>query len=308
MSSKALVGAMVLCGDADAPRLLALLGQLKLQTSLVLLVDHSGIVNPQRALAVQTRGVHYLAVDSQAGVAAAANCGIQWIMAQHATHVIFLNHDSLPSASMLRQLLFAEKHILSMGISLAAVGPAYFDVRNHRMDAVIGSERCYTRRKYKPDFAMLIEAGYLAFSGQLIRMSVLRQIGLLREELFSEALDIEWSLRAKHEGLRSFVAADALMQHNRGDAKQEMATAELSLQQAKRTYYRLRNPLLLCRMTHIPWPWKVTAILKIFPQVLKVLGSSRPRWPHMLWLLRGLRDGCLAKTGAAVEKRAGAGR
>lgn len=288
MSSKVQVGALVLCDDAaNSVALLSLLGQVKQQTSLVLLVDHSGQDNSQLALAIQTLGVHYLVVASQVGLAAASNHGIQWLMAQHATHVFFLKQDSAPSASMLRQLLFAEKHILSTGIALAAVGPAYFDMRNHQMDAVIGRERCYTRRKYKPDFAMLIEAGYLSLFGQLIRTSILRELGLLREELVNETVDVEWSLRAAHAGLRSFVAADALMQHH--------GAAIGAMQQTKRTYYRLRNPLLLCRMPHIPWRWKVTAILKIIPMMVRTMTYSRPRWQHLLSMLRGLRDALLAK-------------
>ncbi|MBI3230928.1 MAG: glycosyltransferase family 2 protein [Burkholderiales bacterium] len=299
--SKPKVCAIVVSFQPDLPHLLALLEKLKLQTSTVLVVDNGSVARQEIASAVMALGVHYLQLPSNIGLAAGFNRGIHWALQQHASHVILFDQDSLPTPSMLRQLLFAEKQILTMGLPLAALGPAYVDVKSHQMGAVIGPERWFTRRKYKPDFAMLIEAGYLISSGQLIRTSVLQKVGLMREELFIDAVDIEWSLRARQQGLRNFVVADALMQHNLGDAKLSIGKTEIALHSPLRHYYIIRNALLLCRMKHIPWRWKVVDFLKTVRRFFAYLVLCSPRWQHLIWMCRGWRDGLLGRDGPAQK-------
>lgn len=294
---KPIVCAIVVTYNPQPAHLLSLLQKIKSQAHFVVVVDNASreqLEEPIRAL-----GVSYLALGRNIGLAAGFNRGIAWAIAQQASHVILFDQDSLPTPSMLRQLLFAEQQILAMGLPLAALGPAYVDVKTHAMGAVIGPERWFTLRKYKPDFAMLIEAGYLISSGQLIRLSVLQQIGLMREELFIDAVDIEWSLRARHQGLRSFVVTDAMMQHNLGDQSVQIGQTAVALHGPLRHYYIIRNALLLCRMPHIPWRWKVVDMAKTLRRFVAYFILCKPRWQHLKWMCRGWRDGLLGRAGPA---------
>ncbi len=295
------VCAVVVSYQPDVAHLLALLEQIKLQTSMVLLVDNGSDQAHELVSKVQAIGVQFLPLTHNIGLAAGFNRGITWALAQQASHVILFDQDSLPTPSMLRQLLFAEKQILTMGLPLAALGPAYVDIKTLKMGAVIGPERWFTLRKYKPDFAMLIEAGYLISSGQLIRCKVLQEIGLMREELFIDAVDIEWSLRARHTGLRCFVVADALMQHNLGDAKIQVGRTEIALHSPLRHYYIIRNALLLCRLPHIPWRWKVVDIAKTLRRFVAYAVLCKPRGAHLKSMLRGWFDGLLGRSGPAPK-------
>jgi rhamnosyltransferase len=297
MMSDAQVVAIVVSYNPQVRHLLRLLENLRLQASAVLVVDNASDVSP--AARIEALGVHYMQMTRNVGLAAAMNRGIEWAYQRHASHVILFDQDSLPSASMLRQLLIAEQQVKAMGLPLAALGPAYIDVKTHAMGAVIGPERWFTRRKNKPDFAMLIEAAYLISSGQLICCSTLRRVGLMRESLFIDAVDIEWSLRARHLGLRSFVVADAMMEHNLGDANVHIGNTRVALHGPLRHYYIIRNALLLCRLPHIPWRWKVVDCGKTVRRFFAYLFLCRPRWQHFIWMCRGWRDGFLGRDGKA---------
>lgn len=296
-AAKPKVCAVIVSYNPEPQHLLGLLEKLRLQTQMIVVVDNASKnrIGPQ----IMALGAHHLQLEQNFGLASGFNRGIAWGLQQGASHIVLFDQDSLPTPSMLRQMLFAEQQILRQGLPLAALGPAYIDVKTHAVGAVIGPERWFSKRKYKPDFEMLIEAGYLISSGQMIRASVLQEVGLMREDLFIDAVDIEWCLRARHLGLRSFVVADAMMQHNLGDASIKIGNTGLALHGPLRHYYIIRNALLLCRSKEIPWQWKLTDIFKTLRRLFAYAIFCTPRAQHLQWMARGLWDGLRGVSGKA---------
>ncbi len=300
LRAKAEVCAIVVSYQPDLSRLQALLQNLVLQAQAVLLVDNGSHMQPQLQDLAQQCGAHALLLPQNIGLAAGFNRGIAWAQARGASHVLLSDQDSAPSPPMLRQLLATEARLLAQGVPLAALGPAFVDVKTGRIGDVIGPERWYTRRKHHAEVDKLMRAAYLISSGQLIRTSVLQQVGNMHEEFFIDGVDIEWCLRAASLGLQCFCVCDAVMQHDLGEAVSQVGQRQIALHSPLRHYYIVRNSVLMLRMPHIPWRFKVSEAAKTLRRLLAFSLLCRPRHLHLQWMLRGLWHGVRGKSGAAT--------
>ncbi|WP_338845896.1 glycosyltransferase family 2 protein [Massilia sp. W12] len=304
---KPVVCAVVVSYQPQPERLRRLLETMVLQANAVLVVDNGSRAQSALQNLVQEAGAYFLPLAENIGLAAGFNRGIAWAMARNASHVMLFDQDSAPTPSMLRQMLFAENWILQQGLPLAALGPAFVDVKTRVMGDVIGPEAWFTRRKRQPDLAMLIRAAYLISSGKLIRTSVLREVGLMDEKLFIDAVDTEWCLRARNLGLECFCVTDAMMQHDLGDSSTSIGKRKIALHSPLRHYYIMRNAILLMRMAHIPWRFKCTEAYKSLRRLIGWTLLCRPRLKHLQYMLRGIVDGLRGKSGPADRPPADSG-
>lgn len=287
--------AVIVTYNPDKSTLFALISNIKDQVESLVIIDNASDCKFTELCKLDN--IFYIQNSSNLGLATALNIGIEWAFKSLATHVILFDQDSLPDTTMVNQLLHAEQHLVDMGIKVAAVGPNSFDVKSGKTGSVIGEEWAFTKRKIKPDFENFIEAAYLMSSGQLIRIDVLKKIGLMKSELFIDAIDIEWSLRARFHGFRSFVVVDEIMRHNLGDKSVGVGSVIKYIHSPERHYYIIRNALLLCKYPEIPLKWKITDIIKTVRRfVAYPLLCDRP-CTHLKWMIRGLRDGLVGITG-----------
>jgi len=295
------VCAVIVTFNPDLNAVTALIRQLKNQVALIVVIDNASQINHADELGAL--GAHHVRNKDNEGLAAGFNAGIQWALRRRASHVILFDQDSLPSSDMVSRLLSAEQRLLQMAISLAAVGPTYSDVKSNKASPVIGFENFYTKRKYKPDFENFIEAGYLISSGQLIRCEMFNHIGVMKSDLFIDAIDIEWALRARSRGYRSFAVSDASMAHNLGDKTIKIGNMIRATHSPERHYYVIRNAILLCRSKDIPIRWKISDGLKTMRRIIIYPLYSGQALQHIKWMMRGLADGMRGKSGKSNHRR-----
>lgn len=244
----------------------------------------------------------YLKQIGNQGLADGFNIGIRYALEKAASHVILFDQDSLPSANLVAGLLAAEQGLLGRQIEPAAVGPVYSDVKTNTVAPIIGFENFYTKKKYKVDFGDYIEAGYLISSGQLIRRAMLEKVGLMRADLFIDAVDMEWSLRAGGRGFRSFGIAGVTMLHNLGDQSVRIGGLLKPIHGPLRHYYIIRNALLLCRSEEIALRWKIAECLKTVRRLVAYAIFCEKPLQHIKWMARGVRDGLLGRAGPAPDR------
>jgi rhamnosyltransferase len=164
------------------------------------------------------------------GLAAAQNRGVRLARAAGATHVLFLDQDSVPQPGMTARLLRALQAYEALGIKVACVGP--------RM-------RCYgslTRRREECDA--------IVSSGSLVPMAVLDAVGGMEEAFFIDQVDTEWCLRARARGYRVFGVPNALLDHRPGVGMRWIwlgSWRRLIRHPPYRHYTIFRNTLVLCR-------------------------------------------------------------
>lgn len=182
--------------------------------------------------------VHTILLDENSGIARALNVGIEHAVSLGATHLLTLDQDSDVRSDHVAQLLAALDGEAERGSApvVAAVpgrvgGAAIPMLKGEPLDPVQ--------------------------SGQLLIATAFRSVGGFREDLFIDAVDSEFTARARSRGFR-FVAVEALaMDHSLGElVPLRLFGRRLAwggqerhalYHRAFRTYYMVRNSSVVAR-------------------------------------------------------------
>jgi len=230
------------------------------------------------------------------GLAAAQNIAISKARAQGASHIILFDQDSIVSDGFIEALCECEQTLLASGKKVAAVGPSFFDPQ---------SDQLYPATVYKGPFIKRVPpicdtpilATYIIASGCLIRMNVLDDVGLMKDELFIDYIDVEWSLRAKAKGYGVYIAPKAKMAHTIGDRRLSLFGRTISVHSPLRRYYLVRNSFLMLRLNYIPWGYKLREL--VFNLIRTGIGfyTATQKLVFCKYFIMALRDGLLGRFG-----------
>lgn len=242
--------------------------------------------------------VVYQELGDNYGIAKAQNIGVQLAIDNHCNHVVFFDQDSAPSSDMITNLLLEEQALMDEGFNVGAVGPAYLDEKTGCYSKVIRFGRLFSQSiSIRPDDVRPIQADFLIASGSLIRVNVFNRIGLMREDLFIDGVDVEWILRATHFGYQHFVVPKALMLHSIGESYVRVGSKNIDIHSDMRNYYKLRN---LCHLALDPMMGKrfrTNMISRIPLYVLVYTLASKQHFSTLKILLRACVDGFCGRLG-----------
>lgn len=210
-------------------------------SALAAQVDHVVLVDDGSGTAAPMRfgpGVEVVSLAENSGIAAALNVAIEHARARHATHVLTLDQDSSLDDGHVARLLAVLEAAEARGDRPAGAAPG-----------VVGGAR------------VLVGAGGEPFdpiqSGQLVPMRVFDELGGFRAELFIDAVDSEFTVRARAAGYRYVMDEQLSMAHALGEAVplQVFGRPLVVLGRQRhvlyhspaRTYYMVRNSVWLSR-------------------------------------------------------------
>jgi rhamnosyltransferase len=298
MASPPLIVAVVVTYNPDLPRLAQQLAALQSQVQQIVLVDNGSsqnMVNWVQQLTGAWPTPWVLSLAENRGIAAAQNHGVAWARTQAASHILLMDHDSLPAPDMVSHLL----HTLQQRADAGAVGPWHADPRRtHASKPFVRIEGLAMRRLVCSDADTLLSVDHLIASGCLIPIAVLDRIGPFREDFFIDFVDVEWCLRARHAGYALYGVCAARLEHSLGDAPVRFLGREYLSHAPWRHYYHVRNALLLYREPWVPLNWKLVSawrlVLKMGFQVL----VPASRWQHLGQIAQGIWHGLLGLAGA----------
>ena len=244
--------------------------------------------------------VLYKSLEDNYGIAKAQNIGIELAVEKGCDHVVLFDQDSCPSTGMIHKLLLAEKTLSRCGVNVGSIGPAFIDEKTSEYAKVIrhkvfGISRISINRNSQE----LIQADYIIASGSLIRVSTIKTVGLMMEELFIDGVDIEWCLRARNYGFLHFVVPGATMHHQIGDEFFEIFGKKINLHSDLRNYYIVRNSCYLTFNSKLYWRFRFNLLLKIPIYFLMYIFTSKSSFFSSKLLLRACFDGVLGKLGRA---------
>lgn len=286
----------------DITRLLSAVVQ---QCGKVVVVDNGSINSADIQAYCEATKATYIGLGENLGIAAAQNIGIAWAREQGATHVLLMDHDSVPSPDMVALLLRA----LENDDSLGAVGPLAAEEREGADQLV------YVVHDWKPSRASVeelqresVEAAFLIASGCLIRMDILDEIGGMNEALFIDHVDLEWGLRARNAGWKLAVIPAARLYHELGDEVVLLPgrAQPIHVHSPVRNYYLARNTVWLIRESGLaPRKWRVRYAWWLVKYVgfngmgmqLLVGGEQAQGRSRRRMLVHGLRDGIRRRMG-----------
>lgn len=261
------------------------------QVAHVIVVDNGSLIDVNSISGV--RQIEWVLLQKNMGIAYAQNVGIVKAKEYGAASVLLMDQDSMPADNMVQELLQA----LTGLPNVAAVGPVY--VSEHQNEASVFTRvEGFRRIKASCDADHpLVQTDALIASGCLIPMSVIDAVGNMRSDLFIDYVDTEWGLRAQAMGYASYAVWSAKMSHQLGSRAIEFMGRNMIVHSPLRRYYQYRNAILLYKMKHIPFNWKLIDASRLFLRAGFYALTNQPRALNVKMMLKGLWHGMLGKTG-----------
>jgi rhamnosyltransferase len=289
------VAAIVVTFNPEPAILSELLRAVAPQVDAIVIVDNTGGVGAD--LAGSLPDAYSTAVirnARNAGLGSAQNQGIQWAAGGRFTHVFMLDQDSVPEADCISRLIEADAKLRRAGVALAAVGPRIVDRRTGRSY----SFKKFTLTGIKHSFCSggtdLVPADFLIASGSLSAMEALQAVGPMDEGLFIDRIDIDWCLRAAAMGRSVYGVCSARLRHEPGERSRRIWLGrwrEVALHSPERTYYMVRNSILLYRRAHATLRWIINDVIWLIGNVFISCTFAPARRRRAGLILNALRDG-----------------
>ena len=281
-----------------------LAGFTQVLASLARQVEHVSIIDNGSAniQALETLAVAHAArltrFPENRGIAAAQNQGIADAAAQSADYVLLMDQDTVLPDGTAASLLQDSIDLANQGVRIGAVGCAYRDTHDGRLTQIWRARGLLLRRqRVHPGDPRLQEVDCVIASGSLIPMATLRAVGDMEADLFIDLVDIEWGLRAKSLGYRSFVSFNRIMSHTLGNGRLKLFGKTISVHSPIRNYYSIRNSIMLAQRRYIGIAWRLYFIRRIIPYFI-VFGLFGGQTKSRLRMMaRGLLDSLRARTG-----------
>lgn len=248
-----------------------------------------------RALSAKVDNVRLLRNDSNAGLAAALNCGVDAIstLSPSPRFVLLLDQDSEPQPDSVENLIAAFEKLGTGGSKVGCVGPVLRDPDTGLTHGFHQCTRWRWKRIYPPDgSAEPVPCANLNGSGTLVPVAVFLQLGGLDENLFVDHVDTEWSFRVLHKGYTLWGIPNAVFDHRMGGASLRFwwfGWRVWPWRSPGRHYYLFRNSLTLMHRDYVPKVWKLWAIVKLIliASVHALCDHKRRDQLRQMW--RGMR-------------------
>lgn len=190
------------------------------------------------------------------GLASALNIGILEAKKQGAKMVALFDQDtSIPddfSQNMLKDI-----NAYQGDKKTAVFSPVFFNHVTDDYGQIINFKLFRMIRTNPSNLNIVMHPHYVITAGSFIPISVLDDVGLMREELFIDFVDIEWCLRARVKGYKVVSFANIQIAHNLGDYSIRFMGTNYPIHSPLRMYYYFRNAMYLYRLREIDWNWRV---------------------------------------------------
>ncbi len=246
--------------------------------------------------------VGYHALGENYGIAKAQNIGIDFAIKDGCDHVILFDQDSAPPREMINRLASAELKLLDVGVKVGSVGPLFLDEKTKEYSPAVRHGGLMVHKiKVSPNESLPVVADHLIASGSLIRVSILQEVGVMREDFFIDWVDIEWGLRSGNFGCLHFIIPDVVMLHSIGDEFISLGKKKITLHNDIRNYYIVRNACYLLLNKSLNWQWRANILFKIprYVIVYSITTTSKKRVRAFLLLMRACSDGLFGRLGKA---------
>jgi rhamnosyltransferase len=280
----------------NVERLAELCRTLIASSAEVVVVDNSEVATNERLL--PTRACTLVALHENTGVATAQNVGIRAALAKGADVIVLFDQDSRPRHDCLRRLVASlvpgEPGVVAPVCIDEATGRVLASIRVGRLAR---SENIYPAGRENPYPVDLVVA-----SGCAATAATYALVGDMDEDFFIDFVDFEWCLRCREHDVPIKVVPSAVMDHSIGERSMRFIG---SIHSASRSYYKLRNSLLLFRKPAVPrlFAWRATLVALL--QYLAVLPFVKDRLDYAKMFVLAIHHGMIGVVGKnPVEYRA----
>lgn len=295
------VCAVVVSYYPNVLQLLNLLRSLDSQVITTVVVDNGTPFQTLDILKTSSEGlnVSWIALEGNFGVAKAQNIGIDYARTVGVDYVIIFDHDSAPPDNFVDDLLKISQQLILKDSQVAAIGPYFVDPRRVGRHYPFYQVKGLRMRRMtcELDGSFAVKTDVLISSGCLISMKALDVVGGMREELFIDYVDTEWSLRAKSLGYQCYGACDIEMKHELGDPPRTLFGKEFPMHSSLRHYYHFRNAIWLYQQNWIPLNWRLIDSYKLILKFVFYSLFTCNRIEHIKMMIVGIFHGINGRLG-----------
>ena len=230
----------------------------------IIVVDNGSSDGSAQMLPQEFPQITVLSQETNLGFAAGCNVGVRYAVAKGVEYVLLLNNDTLVAPDFVSEMLA----VIETDPRIAAVCPKIYFVDPPDKLWYAGADfslwtGTVRHRGWKEidhgQFDHCQEITRATGCAMLVRCSALGDVGLLDEQFWAYAEDLDWSLRFLKRGYRLMYAPKARLWHYDG------ATSVKSMgkgSEAMRQFLGTRNMVFIARK-HLRW-WHVPTYLLTF--------------------------------------------
>lgn len=255
------LAAVIVVRNPQIDRLLLVVKEMVATVQIVVVIDNGSCPVTADTLALESEANERLLVVSHRniGIASAQNEAIDLCASRRIDYVLFLDQDTAMTGRAVVELLHWLREMEHEGEAVAAVGPT-----------LAGTPRTLVSEYRQEPF--------LASSGSIVPLSVLRSVGMFRDEYFIDHVDKEWGLRARAAGYKSYRAPGIEIPHDFGDGGRVWAGKPRRYHDAPvRAYYLVRNEILSWRDLHVSLGQRVLSALTLAKWCIVTLAVTNAR-------------------------------
>lgn len=288
--------AVIVTYNPDIDNVKTLIEELKRQNVLSIIVDNGTLSESNKRLL--TGITNLVNLESNMGIAKAQNEGIALAETFGANYILFFDQDSQIKSNFVENLINDFKKLEEKKCRIGTIGPVFVDSRYKFFYKQIRLNKFGIRKKINPEHLNEpFEATLIISSGSLVPIDVIRDVGVMDENLFIDYVDTEWCLRAISKGYGVYVSTSARMEHAIGDKMINFFGYHVPVHSPIRRYYRIRNAIIFSKMNHIPIIVKVRDnIMNCIHQTILVI-TQKDKMKNISILFKAIRDGLSGKGG-----------
>ena len=226
------------------------------------------------------------------GIAKAQNQAIKYLKSQSFNASFFFDQDSIFSGELISNLTAC----LSKDINI--IGPICIDANtNKEIPSITMKKYGQAEFTYNKNQKYLKKVSLIISSGSLIKLNVFDKVGLFDENLFLDYVDLEWCFRCIKFKEQIYIDPKSTLEHKIGNGIKQLLFFKTIMHSPFRTYYKIKNPILLLKFSHIPKIWVLKEIVSSFKGLLIILILDKKRFRHIHKSLLGIKDAliCMIK-------------
>lgn len=265
--------------------------------SIVILVNNS----PEISLAsFKSSQVMIINNQDNIGLASALNIGILEAKKQGAKMVALFDQDSELPQNFTKDML---QHISNYQNDkpVAVYSPIYHNRVVNETSWHINFKPFRLIRGPVLKYEDYAHPHYVITSGSIIPIKVFSDVGLMRDELFIDFVDIEWCLRARKKGYEIVAINKVIIDHHLGDYAVHFMGHYYPIHSSLRMYYYFRNAMYLYRLNEIDWNWRLIDAARNLFRFLFYMLFVKNRWNYFKYIIKGYYHGLIKKMGKLEE-------
>lgn len=247
------------------------------------------------------KNIVLLCLDENEGIGTAQNIGIRLALEEGASHVVLFDQDSVIDIDFVNSLYRTEQKCLEKGLRVGVVAPVYCSYSGYNYPICTIRQQKLVKLQVET-ISEYVEVSHSIASGQLIRTSILGEVGLMNEGFFIEFVDYEFCFRIQKYGYKVIVTNKATMRHMMGDNQIRIGDRLVGIYSPFRRYFYFRNSILFWKLDYVPKFFSQRYLKLLFPKFLIACLYGPKRMQQFKYCIKGFRDGLKGVTGKITIK------